>query len=176
MSLIEKAVQRLDQLKKAEGSPPESSQAPRVSESAASGGGPSSGAGRGAVRPAGVSPGASAPTASAQSGARASRTLEIDLALLATQGMVTPDRPKSVLAEQYRVIKRPLIRNFKGGGAAKVAKGNLIMVTSSLPGEGKSFSSINLAVSLAMEMDFTVLLVDADFSKPSILPRLGIGA
>jgi receptor protein-tyrosine kinase len=55
-----------------------------------------------------------------------------------------------------------------------VANGNLIMVTSSLPGEGKSFVSVNLAMSIAMEVDSTVLLVDADVIKPTVPKLLGI--
>ena len=50
--------------------------------------------------------------------------------------------------------------------------GNLIMVTSALPGEGKSFTAINLAMSMAMELDHHVLLVDADVAKPSLHERL----
>ena len=42
------------------------------------------------------------------------------------------------------------------------------MVTSALPGEGKSFTAVNLAMSIAMELDNTVLLVDADVARPSI--------
>ena len=52
--------------------------------------------------------------------------------------------------------------------------GNLIMVTSALIGEGKSFSSVNLAMSIAMELDSTVLLVDADVARPSVLRMLGL--
>ena len=74
-----------------------------------------------------------------------SRLVEINLAALAAAGIVTPNSPRSHMADQYRVIKRPLIANAMGRGAATVAHGNLIMVTSALPGEGKSFSSINLA-------------------------------
>jgi protein-tyrosine kinase len=51
---------------------------------------------------------------------------------------------------------------------------NLIMITSSLPGEGKTYCAINLAMSIAMELDHTVLLVDADVARPSILPTLGL--
>jgi exopolysaccharide/PEP-CTERM locus tyrosine autokinase len=53
---------------------------------------------------------------------------------------------------------------------------NLVMVTSALPGEGKTFCAINLAISIALEMDRTVLLVDADFAKPSIPQALGLEA
>ena len=48
------------------------------------------------------------------------------------------------------------------------------MVTSALPGEGKTFTSINLAMSIAKELDHTVLLVDADVVRPSVLGRLGL--
>lgn len=106
--------------------------------------------------------------------AQQSRTVDIDFRRLAGAGLITPDAPRSILADQYRVIKRPLIDNARGKGASPVKDGNLIMVTSSLPGEGKSFTAINLAVSMAMELDYTVMLVDADVAKPSILSTLGI--
>ncbi|MAS40757.1 MAG: chromosome partitioning ATPase [Porticoccaceae bacterium] len=89
-------------------------------------------------------------------------------------GMVTPDHPRSSIAEEYRVIKRPLLKNASGSGSTPVKDGNLIMVTSALPGEGKSFTALNLAISMAMELDHTVLLVDADVSKPSVLRTLGL--
>jgi protein-tyrosine kinase len=104
----------------------------------------------------------------------ASRRVEIDLNALATSGLISPDAPRSQIADQYRVIKRPLIANAMGKGAAPVKRGNLIMVTSAVAGEGKSFSAINLAMSIAMEMDNTVMLVDADVPKPSVLKMLGL--
>jgi receptor protein-tyrosine kinase len=98
----------------------------------------------------------------------------IDLARLQAAGFVTPDAAESKLLHEFRVIKRPLIQNAKGKGAAPVANGNLIMVTSSLPGEGKSFVSLNLAMSIAMEVDTRVLLVDADVLRPTIPKLLGL--
>ncbi|GGC97185.1 hypothetical protein GCM10011396_50840 [Undibacterium terreum] len=85
--------------------------------------------------------------------------------------MVTPDAERTVIAEEFRLIKRPLIEKAfaKNGGASK-HHGNLIMVASSLPGEGKTFCAVNLAISIAMELDHTVLLVDADVARPSV-PR-----
>jgi protein-tyrosine kinase len=80
------------------------------------------------------------------------------------------------IADEFRVIKRPLLSNVHGRSAAPVASANLIMVSSSLPGEGKTFVSVNLAISLAMELDTSVLLVDADVSRPSVLKRLGLPA
>ncbi|MEO5732831.1 MAG: XrtA-associated tyrosine autokinase [Rubrivivax sp.] len=103
-----------------------------------------------------------------------SRQVVLDLVAIAGTGIVTPDAPRSHLADQYRVIKRPLIANAIGRGAATVKHGNLIMVTSALPGEGKSFTSINLAMSIAAELDHTVMLVDADVARPSVLRMLGL--
>jgi receptor protein-tyrosine kinase len=105
-----------------------------------------------------------------------SQVQSINLARLHRMGVVSPDAEKSQIAEEFRIIKRPLIANAFGQGTARVKNGNLIMVTSSLPGEGKSFCAINLAISMAMEMDRTVLLIDADVAKPRIPEYLGIHA
>jgi protein-tyrosine kinase len=103
-----------------------------------------------------------------------SRRVEIDLDALSAVGIVSPTAPRSQVADQFRVIKRPLISNAMGKGASVIVNGNLIMVTSALPGEGKSFTAINLAMSIATELDNTVLLVDADVGRPSVMKKLGI--
>jgi len=105
-----------------------------------------------------------------------SRRVDLDLAVLNAAGLLTPHAPRSHLADQYRVLKRPLIGNAMGKGADTVKHGNLIMVTSALPGEGKSFTSVNLAMSIAAELDHTVMLVDADVARPSVLRMLGLPA
>ena len=110
----------------------------------------------------------------ALTGSRGVNFRSIDLARLQANGFITPGSPESKLLHEFRVIKRPLIQNAKGEGAAPVANGNLIMVTSSLPGEGKSFVSLNLAMSIAMEVDSRVLLVDADVLRPTIPKLLGL--
>lgn len=103
-----------------------------------------------------------------------SRRIELDLERLLADGIVTPQAPRSQIADQYRVIKRPLILNAIGKGAVPVNHGNLIMVTSALSGEGKSYTSVNLAMSIAAELDHTVMLVDADVARPSVLRMLGL--
>ena len=103
-----------------------------------------------------------------------SRRVDLDLDALTVAGIVNPNSPRTEIADQYRVIKRPLIKNAMGRGASIIANGNLIMVTSALPGEGKSFTSINLAMSIATELDNTVMLVDADVARPSIMRMLGL--
>jgi exopolysaccharide/PEP-CTERM locus tyrosine autokinase len=105
-----------------------------------------------------------------------SRRVELDLDTLSAAGIVSPHSPRSQVADQFRVVKRPLIKNAMGKGASVIANGNLIMVTSSLPGEGKSFTAINLAMSIATELDNTVMLVDADVARPSVMNMLGLPA
>lgn len=100
--------------------------------------------------------------------------LEIDLASLRERGFVTPDVHDSQTAGEFRIIKRPLVRNAFGTGAAPVRNGKRIMVTSAFPGEGKSFCAINLALSIAAERDHKVLLVDADVARPSVPRELGV--
>jgi len=105
------------------------------------------------------------------------RHVEINLARLQQLGMVTQDGGRTSVAEDFRIIKRPLLRNARGGdGAAVIHHGNLIVVTSAMPGEGKTYCAVNLAMSIAMEMDITVLLVDADVARPSVLKVLGLPA
>ena len=105
-----------------------------------------------------------------------SRYVEIDLEALEKSGIVSPNAARSNIADQYRVIKRPLISNARGKESLKINNGNLIMITSALPGEGKSFTALNLAMSMATELDYTVMLVDADVGRPSIMNLLGLPA
>jgi receptor protein-tyrosine kinase len=106
-----------------------------------------------------------------RSDGREQRRVEIDLERLKARGFVTPDAPKSQIADEFRVIKRPIIHNARRTATSAIRNGNLIMVTSALPGEGKTFTAINLALSVAMELDTTVLLVDGDVAHPE-LPRV----
>lgn len=103
-----------------------------------------------------------------------SRRVELNLEQIAANGILTPHGPRTQLSDQYRVIKRPLIENAMGKGASSLKHANLIMVTSAVAGEGKSFTSINLAMSIAAELDHTVMLVDADVARPSVLRVLGL--
>lgn len=102
------------------------------------------------------------------------QVLDLDLRRLAAAGFIDVEDPESTIANEFRRIKRPLIRACQGRLAAPVANANRIMVTSSMPGEGKSFVALNLALSMAMERDFSVLLVDADTTRRSVSIQLGI--
>jgi len=91
-------------------------------------------------------------------------------------GMIMPDEHRSRIKEEYRLIKRPLLMNAAGKGATLLDFPNLMMVTSSQPGEGKTFTALNLALSIASERDLTVLLVDADVVKPRLSAFFGVAA
>jgi protein-tyrosine kinase len=164
MSLIEKAAERLQSLlnEQRAAQPASTSQTTDKTVSAAS----SPAATSSTVAP--VTPAVLTPTVSAP----ISPQVNIDLQKLAAAGLVMPDNPGSTVAEEFRIIKRPLLANARAGST--IRNPNLIMVTSALPGEGKSFTSLNLAMSLAMELERTVLLVDADVARPSLPKMLGL--
>ncbi|HKO89271.1 MAG TPA: XrtA-associated tyrosine autokinase [Burkholderiales bacterium] len=189
MSLIEQAAKRLEELKKTGVEVPDSlgDKAPvesaakttmstperiaaKLNEAEGSVLKASSPASRGAMDTPSVAPALS----NASNNARAGRQITIDVARLAAMGFLTPDAPHSALANEYRVIKRPLLANAQGKSAVPVKNGNLIMVSSAMPGEGKSFSALNLAMSIATELDSTVLLIDADVANPTLLRILGL--
>jgi exopolysaccharide/PEP-CTERM locus tyrosine autokinase len=104
------------------------------------------------------------------------RRVELDLARMRDLGMVTAAGGRTRLLEDFRLIKRPLLQRAFAERTSNDQPGNLIMLTSSLPGEGKTYCAINLAMSIAMELDHTVLLVDADVARPSVLRTLGLPA
>jgi len=97
------------------------------------------------------------------------RTIRIDLEHLRRQKMILPDDKRTVIAEVFRRVKRQILLNLSHPKPG--TRPNLIMVTSSVPGEGKSFCAVNLALSIAQELDHTVLLIDGDVARPS-LPRI----
>lgn len=159
MSIIEEASKRLEQLGRA------GIQAPAAVNSTP--------AGRERAHADDVRAGRTEPSWPEDSAAGPNR-VNIDLERLHANGIITPSAPDVQLAHEFRVIKRPLIRNALGKSGAPLTNGNLIMVTSALPGEGKTFVALNLAMSIAMEVDSTVLLVDADVVAPSVPRFLGI--
>lgn len=110
-------------------------------------------------------------------GETAKRSLEIDFSSISAMGFLTPNDTTSPIAQELRIVKRPILTNaMQDGGCNNNVKNNLLVVTSALPGEGKTFSAINLAFSIAMEVDRTVLLVDADNARAGISNTLGFDA
>lgn len=101
---------------------------------------------------------------------RSRQFLEIDMERLRQMGFAPPG-DQSIVAEEIRLIKRPLLTNAFAPAARRVENANLVMVTSAGPSEGKTFVATNLALSIASEHDVHVLLIDADVAKPSV-PRI----
>ena len=94
---------------------------------------------------------------------------------LRTADMLVPgSRLGPNFLDEYRRIKRPLLSNAFGKTASIVDRGNLILVTSSIPGEGKTHTAVNLALSIARERDHTVLLVDCDVARQGASKMLGL--
>lgn len=107
--------------------------------------------------------------------AQAAGTAEINLQRLADLGFIVPGHPPTALSEEFRIVKRPLLLNaFGGRSTPSVERGRAILVCSAHPNEGKTFCSINLAMSLVNERNVEVVLVDADVAKPEILSTLGV--
>ena len=96
------------------------------------------------------------------------RQVPFDLDRLRQHHLMPSPSEERELSAQYRHIKRPLVARALGRGQSRVPRGNSLMITSAFPGEGKTFTSINLALSIAMEQDIEVLLVDADVAKPAL--------
>jgi protein-tyrosine kinase len=181
MDLVEKAAQRLAQLQKAGIDAPVPAAAPEAQSVPES---------RGAeavptpermaqalerLQPAAAKAATATPAAHAdrqpapaEAGQR-SKEVHIDLEALAAAGFVTPQAQRTQIADEFRVIKRPIIKNAHSRAGPRGERANLVMVTSAIPSEGKSFVALNLAMSIALEVDSTVLLVDADVANPSIM-------
>jgi len=152
MSIIERAIKRLEEQERVGKGPAE--------------GGPSASA-TAAAQDAGRPEEGTPPEAAGE--------VVIDLERIRAQGFaVVATGDKGRLAEEFRHLKRPLLMNAFGEGALPATNRNLVMVTSARPGEGKTFTAFNLALSIAQERDKTVMLVDADVPRPSVARLLGI--
>lgn len=104
--------------------------------------------------------------------------IAIDWERLRQYGFAPPEEYADRLANEYRQVKRPLLENLNHTDDAKtrrVRHMNRIVVTSAVPGEGKSFTAINLGLSLARERDYNVVLVDGDVLKPRTTAAFGLG-
>ena len=101
--------------------------------------------------------------------------VEIDREHLRDNGLIVPEGSVTALLEEFRIVKRQLLvqaaelRRQKAG-----SKAQRVLISSPHPGEGKTYCAVNLALSIAAEKENDVLLVDADFAKPSILSALGL--
>ena len=114
-----------------------------------------------------------APSSESAPARRLPPPITLDLGRLRAGGYITPNSMTTHIGEEFRIIKRPLLlRAFPDGGPPAL-NSNLIMVTSAQPNEGKTFISLNLSFSIALERNVHVLLIDADFHNPSVQGQLG---
>lgn len=154
MSVVEKAIRKLQ--KEREQSADES-QAPAASQASAA-----------------PQTGDAAPPRTAAAPAGSPATVILDRATLRSAGLMPPEEELDIITRQYRKIKHPLVARAMGRGVPREPKGFLIMIASAMSGEGKSFTAMNLALSLSLEKDLTVLLVDADAPKPHLTRVMGL--
>ena len=104
------------------------------------------------------------------------RPIELPLARLRDQGFLIPAARATATGQEFRLIKGPLLEKAFGTDAQRITHGERIAITSALPGEGKTFCAINLAISIAASGGRPVLLIDADVARPSVAEELGIQA
>jgi protein-tyrosine kinase len=97
----------------------------------------------------------------------------IDMAALERAGMFDWSRGRSRISEEFRLAQRQILR-AAFAPTAEAGLANLVMITSARPGEGKSFTALNLAGSVALQGDHNVLLIDSDSKRDSICQALGL--
>lgn len=114
------------------------------------------------------------PVASSKKIQIAGERFHLDQEHLIHLGLLAPLDQAIPVAGEFRRIKRPLIDNFSKNPSVGHDHMNLILVASSLPGAGKTFCAVNLAASISLERELSVLLVDADVAKPHISTAFGI--
>ncbi|MCE7797385.1 CpsD/CapB family tyrosine-protein kinase [Sphingobium sufflavum] len=96
----------------------------------------------------------------------------LDRAALREEGFVDPTGAPTSLSEEFRIVKRQLLGGVFAPDAAP--RDRLVLVNSAHPGDGKTWLTINLALSLSAEQDSEVLLIDGDFGNPALARRLGL--
>ena len=104
--------------------------------------------------------------------AKPATRITVDKLALRASGYIAEESKEKRFADHFRRIKRPLVEKAMSKDAA--GEPRVIMITSALPGEGKTFTSINLALSMALERDVSVLLVDCDVAKRHVGEILGL--
>lgn len=95
------------------------------------------------------------------------RKLAVERSILVDNRLIY-GRPPGVFTDAYRILATQVLQRLKANNW------NAVAVTSPGAGEGKTLTAINLTISLAMEVEKTVLLVDADLRSPSVHQYFGL--
>jgi len=101
-------------------------------------------------------------------------TVALDLARLRAAGQLPSAEAAARTEDEIRRIKWPLLKAVMGGEGVKPARNNVILVTSAMPGEGKTFASLSLALSIVRDREMRVVLVDGDVARPGLTPAIGL--
>jgi len=100
-------------------------------------------------------------------GSAQTKRIQVPKNVLAMNRVITPDSEQSVI-RAYKILRTRVLQRMKQNGW------NTLGITSPAPDNGKTLTAVNLSISLAKKLDYTVLLVDADFQRPSIHSYFGL--
>jgi exopolysaccharide/PEP-CTERM locus tyrosine autokinase len=100
--------------------------------------------------------------------------VQLDTAKLREVGRLPSAELARQVDDEMRRIKWPLLSAITDRDAERVARNNVVLVTSAVPGEGKTFTSLNLALNIVRDREMRVVLVDGDVAKPGLTPVLGL--
>jgi receptor protein-tyrosine kinase len=98
----------------------------------------------------------------------------LDIPTLERGGLVIGRKSRTRISEEFRIAMGHILRTLQEAYTAGSGSANLIMVTSARPGEGKSFTALNLAGSLAQQSQREVLLIDVDAKQRPMTYELGL--
>jgi protein-tyrosine kinase len=98
----------------------------------------------------------------------------LDMAALEKSGLVVGHKVRTRISEEFRITVGHLLRSMQANYSPGRGAPNVIMITSARPGEGKSFSTLNLAGSIAQHTQREVLLIDIDAKQRSLSSQLGL--
>lgn len=98
----------------------------------------------------------------------------LDMATLEKSGLVVGHKVRTRISEEFRITVGHLLRSMQANYSPGRGAPNVIMITSARPGEGKTFSTLNLAGSIAQHTQREVLLIDVDAKQRSISTQLGL--
>ena len=114
------------------------------------------------------------PEAASATSTDAKAIVHLDFARLRDEGRVPSSEMTRQVEEEMRRVKWPVLNAIEGRGGEKAARNNVVLVTSAVPGEGKTFTSLNLALSIVRDRESRVVLVDGDVARPGLTPTLGL--
>jgi|GEM_PF-587716 len=100
--------------------------------------------------------------------------VQLDVETLRREGRLPSVESGMQVDDEIRRIKWPLLKAIEGAEGVTPARNNVVLITSALPGEGKTFTSLNLALSIVRDREMRVVLVDGDVARPGLTPALGL--